>query len=126
MKITQHAFIYTRKKYSGEWEYFTVRERCPDDLGYVFVGEQDITFDIPDDFDPSARQSETIKAQIAAIQYLDAEAIANARLISAAPDLLAALIAITNQLERVGDTRLHKDGQIIEDARAAIAKAEQS
>jgi len=48
---------------------------------------------------------------------------ANARLVSAAPDLLGALIAITDQLERVGDTRPHKDGEFIEQARAAIAKA---
>ncbi len=48
---------------------------------------------------------------------------ANARLIAAAPDLLEALIAITNQLERIGDTREHKDGAFIRDARAAIAKA---
>lgn len=48
---------------------------------------------------------------------------ANARLIAAAPDLLEALIAISDQLERIGDTRPHKDGQFIDDARAAIAKA---
>lgn len=48
---------------------------------------------------------------------------ANARLIAAAPELLEALIAITNQLERIGDTREHKDGAFIRDARAAIAKA---
>lgn len=48
---------------------------------------------------------------------------ANAHLIAAAPDLLGALQAITDQLERIGDTRPHKDGQFIEDARAAIAKA---
>lgn len=47
----------------------------------------------------------------------------DASLIAAAPELLEALIAITNQLERVGDTRPHKDGQFIDDARAAIAKA---
>ncbi len=51
------------------------------------------------------------------------EVAANARLIAAAPDLLEALIAITNQLERIGDTREHKDGAFIRDARAAIAKA---
>ena len=49
---------------------------------------------------------------------------ANARLIAAAPYLLAALVSITDQLERVGDTREHKDGQFITAARAAIAKAE--
>lgn len=48
---------------------------------------------------------------------------ADLRLIAAAPELLQALIAITDQLERVGDTRQHKDGQYIDDARAAIAKA---
>lgn len=48
---------------------------------------------------------------------------ANARLIAASPDLLAALIAITDQLERVGDTREYKDGQYITTARAAIARA---
>ena len=37
---------------------------------------------------------------------------------------LEALIAITNQLERVGDTRPHKDGQFIDAARAAIAALE--
>ena len=31
-----------------------------------------------------------------------------------------ALRAITDQLERVGDTRIHKDGQFIADARAAL------
>lgn len=50
---------------------------------------------------------------------------ANAKLIAAAPDLLGSLIAITNQLERVGDTRPNKDGQFIDDARAAIEKAVQ-
>lgn len=48
---------------------------------------------------------------------------ADARLIAAAPDLLEALLSITDQLERIGDTRPHKDGQYIEAARAAIAKA---
>jgi hypothetical protein len=53
-------------------------------------------------------------------------ALANASLIAAAPDLLVALRAITDQLERIGDTRRDKDGQFIEDAREAIAKAEGS
>lgn len=51
------------------------------------------------------------------------DAIDRARLFAAAPDLLEALQAITDQLERVGDTRQHKDGQFIEAARTAIAKA---
>jgi hypothetical protein len=49
--------------------------------------------------------------------------IAALRVVLAAPDLLEALIAITDQLERIGDTRPHKDGRFIDDARAAIAKA---
>src|SRR5262245_29756612 len=49
---------------------------------------------------------------------------ANALLIQAAPDLYAALKAITDQLERIGDLRPHKDGQFIEDARAALARAD--
>lgn len=49
------------------------------------------------------------------------EADANALLIAAAPDLLAALIMITDQLERIGDNR--KDAVFIEAARTAIAKA---
>jgi hypothetical protein len=51
------------------------------------------------------------------------EGAANARLIAAAPELLEALMAITDQLEHIGDTRPHKDGEYIEMARAAIAKA---
>lgn len=51
------------------------------------------------------------------------EALANASLISAAPALLEALISITDQLELTGDTRMHKDGQYIEDARSAIQMA---
>jgi len=38
-------------------------------------------------------------------------------------DLTEALQAITDQLERIGDTRPHKDGRYIEDARAALAKS---
>ena len=53
----------------------------------------------------------------------DAEAEANARLIAAAPELLEALIAITDQLERIGDPRPGKDGAFIDEARAAISKA---
>jgi hypothetical protein len=53
----------------------------------------------------------------------DDEQNANARLIAAAPELLEALRAITDQLERIGDTRYDKDGQYIDAARAAIAKA---
>jgi hypothetical protein len=52
-----------------------------------------------------------------------AELSANALLIAAAPELLEALRAITDQLERIGDTRYDKDGQYIDAARAAIAKA---
>ena len=65
-------------------------------------------------------------SRIAVVLFHDdaeGETASNARLIAAAPELLEALIAITNQLERVGDDRPHKDGQFIEDARAAIAKA---
>jgi hypothetical protein len=46
----------------------------------------------------------------------------NARLIAAAPDLLEALRMITDQLAR-GRTRQRKDGEFIDMARAAIAKA---
>lgn len=63
---------------------------------------------------------------VVAYAYRDMPAdivIANANLIAAAPELLDALIAITNQLERIGDTREHKDGAFIRDARAAINKA---
>lgn len=66
------------------------------------------------------------KPTVVAYAYRDMPAdivIANANLIAAAPELLDALIAITNQLERIGDTREHKDGAFIRDARAAIAKA---
>ncbi len=52
-----------------------------------------------------------------------AEAEGNALLVAAAPELLERLIEITDHLERIGDTRRHKDGQYIEDARAAILKA---
>ena len=40
-----------------------------------------------------------------------------------ADELLAALADITDQLERIGDMRFHKDGQFIDRARAAIAIA---
>ena len=39
-------------------------------------------------------------------------------------DLLGALKIVTSQLERVGDTRRHKDGEFIDLGRAAIARAE--
>lgn len=41
-------------------------------------------------------------------------------LLSEREALRDALQAITDQLERVGDTRMHKDGQFIADARAAL------
>ncbi len=47
---------------------------------------------------------------------------ANTRLRNAAPQLLEALKRITDQIERVGDSR--KDAPWIEDARAAIRAAE--
>lgn len=37
-------------------------------------------------------------------------------------EAVAALREITDQLERVGDTREHKDGQFIDAARAVVAK----
>jgi hypothetical protein len=40
-----------------------------------------------------------------------------------ADELMIALSAITDQLERIGDTRPHKDGAFIEDARAALTRA---
>lgn len=43
------------------------------------------------------------------------------RALNAAPDLLAALERMTDQLERIGDSR--KDAPFIEEARAAILKA---
>jgi hypothetical protein len=45
---------------------------------------------------------------------------ADAQLMAADPVLLEALIAITDQLERIGDTRIHKDGSFIAAARDAI------
>lgn len=39
-------------------------------------------------------------------------------------DLLEALKIVTSQLERVGDTRRHKDGEFIDLGREAIARAE--
>lgn len=39
-------------------------------------------------------------------------------------DLLKALKIVTSQLERVGDTRKHKDGEFIDLGREAIARAE--
>ena len=41
-------------------------------------------------------------------------------------DLLKALKIVTSQLERVGDTRKHKDGEFIDLGREAIARAEAS
>lgn len=49
------------------------------------------------------------------------EHAANAFLFANAPDLLAALERIADQLERVGDSR--KDAPFIEEARTAINKA---
>jgi hypothetical protein len=43
-------------------------------------------------------------------------------LFAGAPELLAALISVTDHLERIGDSR--KDAPFIKQARAAIAKAE--
>ncbi|CAJ0719443.1 hypothetical protein LMG6871_02869 [Ralstonia edaphis] len=40
-------------------------------------------------------------------------------------ELVEALEAITDHLERIGDTRPHKDGRYIEDARKVIAKAKE-
>lgn len=42
------------------------------------------------------------RANVAVIPYLDREAIANARLIAAAPELLAALKALKNRLDHNG------------------------
>lgn len=39
-------------------------------------------------------------------------------------ELQEMLTSITDQLERIGDTRMHKDGQFIADARALLAKSE--
>lgn len=46
----------------------------------------------------------------------------HAEMIAAVPDLVSALAAITDQLERVGDTHPEKDGRFIADARAALAR----
>jgi hypothetical protein len=58
-------------------------------------------------------------AAVASIPYIDAEAVANARLIAAAPDLLDALRRLMRE-EADGEFTIG----LIEDARAAIAKAE--
>lgn len=42
------------------------------------------------------------RASVAVVPYLDREAIANARLIAAAPDMLAALKALKQRLDRNG------------------------
>jgi hypothetical protein len=60
---------------------------------------------------------------VAECSLLVGGAAERARLFAAAPELLEALQAITDQLERIGDTRPHKDGQFIEAAREAISKA---
>lgn len=38
-------------------------------------------------------------------------------------ELVGVLSAMTDHLERIGDTRPHKDGQYIDAARAVLAKA---
>jgi hypothetical protein len=50
------------------------------------------------------------------------ECVANAHLMAAAPDLLAACYAAYDLIDRVGDAR--KDAPILEELGAAIAKAE--
>ncbi len=55
---------------------------------------------------------------------LDAEAEANARLIASAPDLLAALEELTDQLRGIGIPDWHgAEGLTLEQADAAIARA---
>lgn len=87
-------------------------------------------------YDDSLKSRITINsstASIAAIPYLDKEAVANARLIAAAPELLAALNAIVFQVfqgsvwERdacITQARAWERDACITQARAAIAKAE--
>ena len=60
-------------------------------------------------------------AHIATIPYLDREATACARLIAAAPDLLTKLIECEAVLAGEGG---HEGGSLLEEVRAAIAKAE--
>lgn len=61
------------------------------------------------------------RAHIATIPYLDREAKACARLIAAAPDLLTKLIECEAVLAGEGG---HEGGSLLEEIRAAIAKAE--
>lgn len=61
------------------------------------------------------------KAIASHVAVASKEAESNARLADAAPDLLAALEAITDHLERIGDSL--NDVPFIRSARAVIAKA---
>lgn len=61
------------------------------------------------------------RASIAVIPYLDAEAIANARLIATAPELLAALKSLADQVKAIG---INGVAQPLAAAGAAIDRAE--
>lgn len=90
---------------------------CPDDVekgeGVVIATAEHPTWGKEDRFEPGEWHND-----------VDGEITANARLIAAAPDLLAALCAVCNELEMPGERGvLHGLPSAIAQARDAIAKA---
>ena len=63
MKVTTPGFVYQEiRSYSGLTDYQWFRFRTEMD-GYAFIGECELTFEMPEGFDPNAKKVEALKAQ---------------------------------------------------------------
>lgn len=77
-KITQTVFVHydtDRLCESIGWSRWDLRRSKSRDDSYVFVGAVEVTFDVPDDFDPRPSQVKALEAKKRELQAQFAAAV---------------------------------------------------
>lgn len=95
-QITAHVFMsfeWTKNYISKEWSPEVWRCKVEETGERVYIGEQTVTVDVPDDFDP-------IPGQVAALEAEKKAALDNYHVaVRDINERLSKLLAITNEVE---------------------------